>query len=1007
MTSDRALFALADSPIAGALTEAAQALKPPLNPKFLAAGEDLAEALLGGDFGLLVCSARVDESGDLGRLRAAQKNGPLPPTVVLFEEASDPRRRMAAELGLREHVLPPSGDLNSLLLLIARLQDRRDVQTQLEASLRRFQALVEKSSDAIYILQGGDIAYVNDRFSQLVGFSPEELLKPGFSIEDNLVAPESRRIVAERGERVEAREAVEPVYEFIAQRKDGSTFNAHVSISYIDLEGEPAAMGIVTDVTERIRFEKQLLRKNRQLELFNAIAASMNQAVHLNATLRMGSERIRELFGVDAVGISLLSTDGKHLLLRAHEGMEDPLVSSLSQMKATEKSLLGEAIATGEVVVSTNLQTDSRVAVDAVRGSGFTTCTIVPLKAKNRTLGAAFTFTQAENPPSESEREFLLSIGLLLGTAIEKASLFEKERAAVRRLTALDEVASAVASTLDMSQIAQTTARSVRRLFDAQQVLLAQHRPDTETFVPLLRLTQTDVQADPAPIAREDTLMGLALELQRPVQRAVNPTGGQKADDDRPPPLPEHEAALGAEGISSVVAVPVISDRAPVGAILLGFRAERTLDDDELEALVALANHVAIALRNASLFGEREKALQDLKEAQDRLVESERLHALGELAAGVAHDFNNMLSAILGRAQLLRRQLPNPALVKHVDVIERAASDGAETVRRIQELGRQEDVDDEQVVDLDEVLEEVLEFTRPKWTGGADPDHPLVRVTTEHLGEVPALVLGRPHEIREVLVNLVHNAVDAMPEGGALSLSADTCTRQGRELCQITVQDTGTGIPEEVRKNIFDPFFTTKGSRGTGLGLSVSFSIIKRHGGEVEVTSQTTGPQRGTRFVLTFPRHIAAEGAPTATQKMERSDDPPARAARILVIDDEENVREILSDLLLSEGHEVTACDNGPSGLTALESALFDMVFTDLGLPGMDGYEVCEAIKAKKPDLPVCLLSGWGATLDHDKAKAHGIDLILHKPFRMEEVLQTVEDALAGRIVSQISAATP
>jgi CheY-like chemotaxis protein len=202
-------------------------------------------------------------------------------------------------------------------------------------------------------------------------------------------------------------------------------------------------------------------------------------------------------------------------------------------------------------------------------------------------------------------------------------------------------------------------------------------------------------------------------------------------------------------------------------------------------------------------------------------------------------------------------------------------------------------------------------------------------------------------------------------------------------------------MPPEIMSRIFDPYVPTTGDRGTGLGLSVSHSIIRRHGGELSVSSQTTGPARGTTFVVSLPR----------VEKPQRKPEPKAaeqpngtRRARVLVIDDEQNIREILAEILMNGDHEVVTAADGAEGLHRLsENGTFDLVFTDLGLPGMSGYEVASAIKKIRPDLPVGLVTGWGATLDAEKARTHGVDLVISKPFRFDQVLGLVQEALEAK----------
>jgi CheY-like chemotaxis protein len=244
-----------------------------------------------------------------------------------------------------------------------------------------------------------------------------------------------------------------------------------------------------------------------------------------------------------------------------------------------------------------------------------------------------------------------------------------------------------------------------------------------------------------------------------------------------------------------------------------------------------------------------------------------------------------------------------------------------------------------------------------------------------------------------VLINLVHNAVDAMPDGGgAIRLRAFRDDGHVR----VLVADTGSGIPADVISRIFDPYFTTKGERGTGLGLSVSQSIIRRHGGQMRVESRTSGDERGTTFTIELPSW-SESGATVAAAAATATEGAPGRA-RVLVVDDEENIREILAEMLMTGDHTVITAADGAEALHKLQGdPAIDLVFTDLGLPGMSGYEVAQEMKRLRPDLLVGLVTGWGATLDPEKARAHGVDLVISKPFRFEQVLGIVDEALLTR----------
>jgi signal transduction histidine kinase len=381
-----------------------------------------------------------------------------------------------------------------------------------------------------------------------------------------------------------------------------------------------------------------------------------------------------------------------------------------------------------------------------------------------------------------------------------------------------------------------------------------------------------------------------------------------------------------------------------------------------------------LALENARLYAEAQRSLADLQAAQEKLVQGAALRAAGEMASGAAHHLNNLLSVVLGRAQLL---LETPAAApcrRSLEAIARAAGDAADVVRRIQRFARLDASEEREPVDLNSLTREVIELTRARWHDEAQARRSTIEVS-QLPGSMPP-VLGNAPALREVLLNLVLNAVDALPSGGRIEIrtSADD-----RNAC-VTVADTGVGMSEDVRLRALEPFFTTKGPRGTGLGLSVSYGIIKNHGGELNLES---APGKGTVVTVRLPLIAAqpdgsARPAPVATGCL----DAPRR---ILFIDDEEEVRSLLADLAASQGHEVLQAASGPEAIDLLETgAKIDLVLTDLGMPGMTGWEVARVIKSRWPQLTVGLVTGWGDQADVPAADRQLIFGTLAKPVTSE-----------------------
>jgi signal transduction histidine kinase/CheY-like chemotaxis protein len=390
---------------------------------------------------------------------------------------------------------------------------------------------------------------------------------------------------------------------------------------------------------------------------------------------------------------------------------------------------------------------------------------------------------------------------------------------------------------------------------------------------------------------------------------------------------------------------------------------------------------------------------------QDRIREQfsqvEKLSALGELASGVAHDFNNTLAGILGRAQLLLRTNDPEKIKRGLNIIIKTAEDGAKTVKRIQDFARQRRDHDFEPVLVDQILLDVSEITRARWKDRAEAAN--IHISLDLQIRSQSKIMGDESELREVLVNMVFNAVDAMPQGGRLTLSAEDVDGS----VVISVADTGMGMGPDVRSRIFDPFFTTKGKAGMGLGLAVSFGIIRRHEGTISVDSE---PGQGTRFRITLPASQLDEDSLLTEAAMDQTTvvEPTSISARlsqtnqpsILVVDDEDCVRELLRELLESEGCRVYMAQGGREALALFEARKFDCVCTDVGMPGMSGWELAHAIRQRNETIPIAVITGWGEAVGSSEQKEAGVEWVITKPFSAERITELVEEINRQREIS-------
>lgn len=377
------------------------------------------------------------------------------------------------------------------------------------------------------------------------------------------------------------------------------------------------------------------------------------------------------------------------------------------------------------------------------------------------------------------------------------------------------------------------------------------------------------------------------------------------------------------------------------------------------------------------------ETLGQLRAAQQEVILRERMHALGRMANGIAHDFNNTLAPILSFSELLlvkNEIASDPAAARPlIEKIHRAAKDSAGVVNRLREFYRRRDENEIFApVVINELVQQVVAVTRPRWKDQALAAGVNITIRTE-LGEVPT-VAGNEAELREALANLLFNAIDAIKARGSIIVRTEV---QGSWLV-ITVTDDGVGMTEDVRTRCLEPFYSTKDVETPGLGLGSVYGIVRRHEGQLDIRSE---PQRGTSISVSLPLlRTPAETEPAFTV-VEAVDRP----LRVLVVEDEDMVREVISFYLAEDFHEVTLAENGRDGLEKFRAGEFDLVLTDRAMPEMNGDQLAKEIKALKPEQRLILLTGFGDLMNGAGETPEGVDLVVGKPFTMS----ILRDAIA------------
>ena len=846
------------------------------------------------------------------------------------------------------------------------------------------ESLLQAANDAVYVLEQDRFVYVNRRFEQLFGFDQTEVCRPDFDPwrlvhPDDRASLESRKRLAISGAPLPSR------YEFKAVARDRRPVYVEASVSYIRDKGRIGVLGVLQDISARKAYESQLLRNNHELSVMNAVADAITEVHDLGRILEEVVERLIEVLGVDAAGVSILEDDGQHFTSTHYRGTSETFIRAMRQ-RDPNSGVLGLAFKTRSIQIIEDIEHDPRLEFGAAAQEGFRSAVAVPLISKparteprtgehgwpvltrpdpvitrRQCSGVVSVFTRRPRTFDPDDINLFMRVARQIAVAIENARLYRSAADGIARLQALSETARAISSTLDVEGVFLIVGDRLQSLIDYRAVDLLVLDDNEDSFrvrrierpplgkSPIVRLQESrPVDADP--------MLSEALYGQRAVVR------------EAPPPLNGHQAV-----------VPIVADRQPVGLFLV--TGQRPFRSRDRQLLNDLAAHMAISLRNARTFSALERAYRELKDAKDQLVRAEKLQALGEMAAGVAHDFNNVLSAILGRAQMLEIMLKDPNHLRSVEVIAKAALDGAGTVRRIQAFAKEKPENPLQAVTLNPIVRDAVERATPLAA------HRAVELLMD-LGEVPQ-ILGDAVELREAMTNLIHNAMDAMPHGGRLTVRTGT---EGGPWFEV--EDSGIGMDQETVNRIFDPFFSTKGDQGSGLGLSVTYAIVQRHGGRFEVDSARN---KGTRIRVYLEEALASGDWPSVPDPATSPTEAPAvprQGARLLLIEDDVAVRDVLADILRTGEHDVVAAADGREGLQHFAESEFDMVLTDLGMPEMDGWAVAQAIKAQRPEVPVGLITGWGSEIDDTDLQARGVDVLIAKPVRVSEVLAAVSTAL-------------
>lgn len=578
-------------------------------------------------------------------------------------------------------------------------------------------------------------------------------------------------------------------------------------------------------------------------------------------------------------------------------------------------------------------------------------------------------------------------VGILFNDITERKSAERALRARLEHLNLLQQITRAIGQRQDIASISQAVIRALEDQLPIDFGCICTYDPDAN-------------QLTVARIGLRSAALAMKLGLNEQARIDIDENGLSNCLRGRLNYEPDmldvrfpFPQLLVSAGLRAMIAAPLLVETDVFGVLIVARLEAGSFSSDECEFLRQLSEHVALAAHQAQLHGALQIAYEDLRRSQQTVMEQERLRALGQMASGIAHDINNAISPVSLYTDLLLESEPNLSVQGRgqLQTIQTAIHDVAATVARMREFYRQREPQSSlAAVHLNQLVQQVVDLTRVRWGDMSQQRGIDIELRTE-LAQDPPAVMGIESEIRDALINLIFNAVDAMPDGGTLTLRTSVIgdVSAASRRVQLEVSDTGGGMDEEARRRCLEPFFTTKGERGTGLGLAMVYGTVQRHGATIEIESELG---RGTTVRLSFDVPTGASAAPTLTTAARAV----PRGLQILVVDDDPVLLKSLRDTLTGDGHMIVAANGGREGIDLFRAALdnkhtFDAVLTDLGMPYVDGREVARFVKESSPSIPVILLTGWGQRMMAEGDIPAHVDILLSKPPKLREL----RDALA------------
>jgi PAS domain S-box-containing protein len=821
--------------------------------------------------------------------------------------------------------------------LTAGIFRRKEAEGGLFANRQLLRQIVESSGDAIISKTlDGIITSWNSGAERLFGFSADEAIGRPMQM---LIPPERLEEEPQILEQIARGESVNH-FETVRVGKDGTRIAISATISPIknDRGQVVGASKIARDITERKRVEAALHRSEAQYRT-------------LFETLIEGFCTIEMIFDADGkpVDYRFLEVNPAFEKQTGLRNAQGKLMRDLAPgHEAHWFEIYGNVALTGEPAFfeSEAKALDRHFDVCAYRAGG-----------------------------PESRR-----VAILFNDITERKRSERKLQSQLERLNLLQQITRAIGERQDLRSIFQVVIRTLEDQLPIDFSCICLYAPEDHRLTVAHAGLRNQTLAEDLALTEQANIDIDGNGLSRCVlgQLVYEPDIHELRF-----PFPQR---LAAGGLRALVAAPLLVESKVFGVLIAARRAPRSFSSGECEFLRQLSEHVALAAHQAQLYAALQKAYEDLRETQQAVMQQERLRALGQMASGIAHDINNAISPVMLYTDSLLEREPDLSAQGRgqLQTIQRAIHDVSATVARMREFYRQRETQlTLAAVQLNDLVRQVVDLTRARWSDMPQQRGIVIELRTELAADPPA-IMGVEGEIREALTNLIFNAVDAMPEGGTLTLRT-LAVDFGH--VQVEVSDTGTGMSEDARRRCLEPFFTTKGERGTGLGLAMVYGMVQRHSADIEIESAVG---HGTTMRLRFG--AAARVAAPAPSAMPYIVPLPLH---ILVVDDDPVLLKSLRETMEGDGHSIVTANGGQEGIDLFREAqnlkeTFDVVITDLGMPHIDGRQVASHLKMVSPSTPVIMLTGWGQRLVAEGDVPPHVDHVLSKPPKLRDLREVL-----------------